>query len=145
MAIRLLVAVTVGIATLSLLVPLPENVADSDTEEVTVEPSESQVTLDAGETNMTVTAMTTAGKPVENATIVVRGHSLLVADDPQTFETGRDSHRVTLHLTTDGSGNLDVGFRETQHRGTISFDVVPPDETGYVDDRSNPAVTVLAP
>ena len=49
MAIRLLVAVTVGIATLSLLVPLPENVADSDTEEVTVEPSESQVTLDAGE------------------------------------------------------------------------------------------------
>jgi hypothetical protein len=139
MPIRLLVAITVGIATFSLLVPLPDDVADAKTTEVTVDPDPAE--LQPG-TNVTVAVVTAAGEPVEDATVVVRSRSLPVENDPLTFQTGPDSHTVTLRVTHGVSGDVPVDFRQTQRRGTINFDVVAPTDD-YVDDRGNPEVTVI--
>lgn len=139
MPIRLLVAITVGIATFSLLVPLSDDVADAETTEVTVEPEPAQIQPG---TNVTIAVVTADGEPVEDATVVVRGRSLPVENDPLTFRTGPNSHTVTLRVTRGASGDVPVDFRQTQRRGTINFDVVAPTDA-YVDDRGNPEVTVI--
>lgn len=139
MPVRLLVAITVGAAAFSLLLPLPSTVADAGTTEVTVEPDRTQ--LQPGR-NVTIAVVTAEGKPVEDSTVVVRGRSLPVKPDPLTVETGPNSHRATLRVAENRSGDLVVGFRPTQRRGTISFEVVSPGE-GYADDRANPEVTVV--
>lgn len=141
MPIRLLIAITVGIATFSLLVPLPDDVAKAQSTELTVAPDRTQIQPG---TNVTIAVVTADGEPVEDATVVVRGRSLPVKDAPLTVETGSDSHTVTLAVTSESVGDVVVGFRPTQRRGTISFNVVSTDE-GYRDDRTNPEVTVIDP
>jgi hypothetical protein len=139
MPIRLLVAITIGIATFSLLVPLSDDVAESEATEVTVEPNPARI---QPETNVTLAVVTADSEPVEDATVVVRGRSLPVEDGPLTFQTGPDSHTVSLRIARDASADVPVDFRQTQRRGTVSFDVVVPTDA-YVDDRANPEVTVI--
>jgi len=139
MPIRLLVAITIGVATVSLLVPLPTDVAEAERTEVTVEPD--PVQIQPG-TNVTLAVVTVDGKPVKDATVVVRGRSLPVEDGPRSFQTGPDSHTVTLQVTRDRSGDVPIDFRQTQRRGTISLEVVVP-TGGHADERANPEVTVI--
>jgi len=140
MPIRLLVAIAVGAAALSLLMPLPKDVAAADTTEVTVRPAPAH--LQPGG-NVTLAVLTAEGDPVEDVTLVVRGRSLAVKNGPLRLETGPDSHTVSFRVGLDRSNGLVPGFRPTQNRGTLSVDVLAPGE-GYVDQRPNPQITVVA-
>lgn len=140
MPIRLLVAIVVGAAALSLLLPLPEDVAAADDEEVTVRPSPAQLQPGA---NVTLAVLTEDGDPVKDTTVVVRGRSLAVKNGPLRLETGPDSHTVSFRVGLDRSGGLVPGFRPTQNRGTLTVEVLAPGE-GYVDERPNPQITVVA-
>jgi len=138
MPVRLLVAVTVGVAAVTLLLPLPQDVADEEAAELTVEPEQTQIRL--GE-NVTVAVVTESGRPVEDATLLVRGRSLRVPGEPYTVETGEHSNTVTLQIGT----TIPAAFRPTQRRGTIAFEVLLDGSASYTDDRTNPEVTVIAP
>jgi hypothetical protein len=142
MPIRLLVAVTVGIAAFALLVPMAERVERAEQTELTVESEPRLLTVEPGEsTAVQINAVTTDGAPVKGATIVVSGRSLIVEDGPLVFEAGQQSS-VTVDIGTGSAADVSVSFRPTQNRGTIRVRVVPPPESTFADELANPEVTV---
>jgi hypothetical protein len=142
MPIRLLVAVTVGVAAFSLLVPMAENVEQAQQTELTAEPAPRQITVESDESStVRVDVVTTDGVPVEGAKLVVSGRSLLVEDGPIVFTTG-DASSVTIDIGTSSAADVPVSFRPTQKRGTVRLGVVPPSESAFADELANPEVTV---
>lgn len=141
MPIRLVVAVTVGVAAMSLLLPMADSIEASEEPEVTVQPQTRQFALGTGESqSVRLAVVTEDGEPVEDATVVVSGQSLPVDDGPAVFRTGEDSNRVTITVGRGPEADVPVSFRPTQTRGTLTLDIVPP--SGYTDERRNPEVTV---
>lgn len=144
MPIRLVVAVAVGAAAMSLLLPMADTVADTDEPELTVEPQPRQFVLGPEESRtVRLAVVTESGEPVEDAVVVISGRSLPVEDGPAVFRTGRDSNSVTATIGTTAESAVPVSFRRTQTRGTLTVDVVPP--RGYADERENPEITVRGP
>lgn len=142
MPIRLLVAVTVGIAAFGLLVPMAESVERAEETELTVESEPRQLTVESdGASTVRTDIVTTEGVPVEGATLVVSGRSLDIEDGPVTFETGSGGS-VAFDVGTGSAADVPVSFRPTQRRGTIQLRVVPPPTSEYVDDLRNPALTI---
>lgn len=142
MPIRLLVAVTVGIAAFSLLVPMAESVKQAERTELTVESEPRQLTVESGGTStVRIDIVTTEGAPVEGARLVVSGRSLGVTDGPLTFETDEDGS-VVFAVGPSSTADVAVSFRPTQRRGTIRLQVVPPPTSEYVDELPNPELTV---
>lgn len=142
MPIRLLVAVTVGIAAFGLLVPMADSVEQAERTELTVESEPRQLTVESGERSTArVDIVTTDGQPVEGATLLVSGRSLAVDGGPVVFETD-ESSTVAFDIGTDPSADVPVSFRSEQTHGTIRLRVVAPPNSEYVDDLSNPELTI---
>lgn len=143
MPIRLVVAITVGTAAMSLLFPMLDGVEETDRPTVTVEPDRSQIVLEPDSTQrVTVAVLTADGKPVEGSTIVLSSGSAPLVDGPHTFESGSDSNRVTVTVGESQAADLTVDFRTTQNRGTIEIDVVPPSDGEYREQTEQPELTV---
>jgi hypothetical protein len=143
MPIRLVVAITVGTAAMSLLVPMLDGVEETDRSMVTVEPDRSQVVLEPGSSrDITVDVVTTDGKPVEGSTVVLSSGSAPLEYGPHTFESGPDSHSVTVTVGESSAADLTVDFRTTQARGTIEIGVVPPARGEYDEWSEHPEITV---
>ena len=141
MPIRLIVAVAVGAAAMSLLLPLAETIEASEEPELTVEPEPRQFALEAEESqSVRLDVVTEEGEPVDGAAVVVSGRSLPVDDGPAVFRTGHDSNTVTFTVGRGPDAAVPVSFRPTQTRGTLTLEVVPP--SGYADERNNPELTV---
>ena len=142
MPIRLLVAVTVGIAAFGLLVPMADSVEQAEQTELTVEPDPRQVVVESGDAaTVRLDTVTTEGEPVEGARLVVSGRSLTVEDGPLTFDTGSTSS-LTVEIGTSSDADVPVDFRPTQNRGTLTLRVVPPPNSEYEDELANPELTV---
>lgn len=142
MPVRLLVAVTVGIAAFALLVPMAESVEQVERTELTVEPEPRPLTVERDEpTSVRVDIITTDGEPVEGATLVVSGRSLAIEDGPLTFEADGGGS-VTFDVGLDSTADVPVTFRATQNRGTLRLRVVGPPSDEHVDNLSNPDLTV---
>jgi hypothetical protein len=142
MPIRLVVAVTVGIAAFSLLVPMAERVERTEQTEVTVESQPRQLTVEPGNASTArIDVVTTDDQPIAGATLVVSGRSAIIEGGPLVFETG-DRHTLTLDIGFSSAADIAVAFRPTQERGTISVQVVPPSNSAYTDDLVNPEITI---
>ncbi|WP_436901829.1 DUF7382 domain-containing protein [Halovenus halobia] len=143
MPIRLVVAVTVGIAAFSLLVPMADSVEQADRTELTVEPEPRQVLVESADESATVRVdvVTTDGAPVAGATVLVSGRSLPVDDGPIPIEAGADGY-AEFTVGTDPTANVTVSFRSRQHRGTLQLHVRPPPSSEYRDNLDNPGLTV---
>lgn len=142
MPIRLVVAVTVGLAAFSLLVPMADSVDRADRTEVTVEPEPRQVLVPAmGVTTVRVDVVTVEGAPVSGGTVVVSGQSLPVENGPIPLEANSDGV-VEFTVGTEPTADVTVAFRPRQHRGTLRFDVRPPPTDKYSDSLDNPEMTV---
>lgn len=144
MPIRLVVAITVGTAAMSLLVPMLDTVEETKQTAVTVEPDSQQVVLDP-ETemaNVTIAVISGAGEPIPDSTVIVSERSLPLADGPQTFETGPDSHEITVSVGDTTRADVPVTFRKTQQRGTIELDVHPPSSGDFTVRSDHPELTV---
>lgn len=142
MPIRLVVAVTVGLAAFSLLVPMADSVDRADRTEVTVEPEPRQVLVPAtGVTTVRVDVVTVEGAPISGGTVVVFGQSLPVENGPIPLEATSDGV-VEFTVGTEPTADVTVAFRPRQHRGTLRFDVRPPPTGKYSDSLDNPGMTV---
>jgi hypothetical protein len=129
--IRLVIALVVGVASLSVMMSMLSGVGGLAVHEVDARPTPAVVT--AGDASVTVRVVDDAGEPVENATVVLTGASANL-DGVVTGETGEDG-RVELHVSTSLAAN--------REQGTVEIQVKPPAGGGYVDDRENEVLLVV--
>ncbi|MFC6836667.1 DUF7382 domain-containing protein [Halomarina ordinaria] len=129
--IRLVVALVVGVATLSIMMNMLSGVNGLAVTELDTEPRPEVVS--PGPSDVDVRVVTADGEPVADATVVARAGSASL-DGVETARTGTDGI-ATLSLAPELGPN--------QADGTVTFDVKPPAGSEYVDRRENTAVLVI--
>ncbi|MFC6725202.1 carboxypeptidase regulatory-like domain-containing protein [Halobium palmae] len=130
--IRLVIALVVGVASLSVMMNMISGIQGLAVTELDARPSPEVVT--PGSHELDVTVVGADGDPVSDATVVVKGGTA----DLDGVETA----------TTDESGTATVavspGLRPNQEEGTLVIDVKPPAGSQYADERGNTKVLVVA-
>ena len=129
--IRLVIALVVGVACLSVMMSTISGMETLQVTEVDVEP-EPEVTA-PGPQNVTVTVVDPDGGPVAGATVVA------------TSGTATLSGVATAETNARGNAtfSLSPSLGPNQREGTVTFDVKPPAGSNYRDDRSNTALLVV--
>jgi len=141
--IRLVIALVVGVAALSLMMSMLSTFDNFGETEVTTEYDENLVTANGGSyESVTISVVTADGDPVENADLLVRSGSLTLENGPIDLTTGEGSNTATLSFGG-GQDQASLDFRADQKRGTLDVEVHPPSDSDYTDDKSNPEVTVV--
>jgi len=129
--IRLVIALVVGVASLSVMMSTISGVSTMTVSELDVDPSAEVVGPDATDLNLTV--VDPEGQPVSGATVVVTG--------------GTASLDSTVTATTGPRGNASVtvepSLGQNQQEGTLTVDVKPPASGGYSDRRENTRILVV--
>ncbi|PSQ43470.1 Ig domain-containing protein group 1 domain-containing protein [Halobacteriales archaeon SW_7_68_16] len=129
--IRLVIALVVGVATLSVMMNMLAGIEGLAVTEVDARPVPDVTT--PGDGNVTVTVVGPNGQPVADATVVVRG------------DTARLDGIATAR--TDGGGNATLSLSPTlgpnQASGTLDVSIKPPAGGEYVDERENTAILVV--
>jgi hypothetical protein len=129
--VRLVIALVVGVASLSVMMNMLAGVGGLAVHEVDARPTPAVVA--EGESSVTVRVVDDAGEPVENATVVLTSGSADL-DGVVTGRTGEDG-RVSVSVSTSLAANRD--------QGTVEVTVKPPASGGYVDDRENEMLLVV--
>ena len=128
--IRLVIALVVGVACLSVMMSVLGGVDDFGSTELDTQP-EPEI-IEPGTEEVNVTVVDPDGDTIEGATVVAQGETA----DLSSIETAE----------TDADGNatleLDVSLGPNQDEGTISLDIRPP-EGDYVDEQENTGILVL--
>ena len=129
--IRLVIALVVGVASLSVMMNMLSGIQGLAVTELDVRPSPEVVT--PGETTLALQVVGADGETVSGATVVVKGESARL-DGVSTARTGPD-----------GSANVTVApsLDENREEGTLVVDVKPPAGGGYTDRRGNTKVLVV--
>ncbi|ELZ30043.1 hypothetical protein C474_11795 [Halogeometricum pallidum JCM 14848] len=130
--IRLVVALVVGVATMSVMLNMLSGVQGLAVTELDVKPSPDVVT--PGEREISLVVVDSDGDSVEGATVVVKGGTADL-DGIATERTG-----------SDGSATVTVSpsLRPNQEDGTVVIDVKPPAGGQFVDRRANTRILVVA-
>jgi hypothetical protein len=130
--IRLVIALVVGVASLSVMMSMLSSISGLAVTELDVQPEPEVV--EPGNHTVAVQVVDPDGRAVADATVVARGGS------------ARLDGVVTA--TTDENGtaelNLSPHLAANQRDGTVEFDVKPPAGSEYADDRENTAMLVVA-
>jgi hypothetical protein len=128
--IRLVIAVVVGIAALSVMMSTISGLGSLGVDEVDVEPEPD--VIEQGSTDLSVAVVDHEGKPVANATVIARSG------------TARLDELTTARTDYDGTATLSIepSLRPNQREGTVELDVKPPSGS-YADRRSNTPILVV--
>lgn len=130
--IRLVVALVVGVASLSVMMSMLSSISGLAVTELDVRPEPEVV--EPGAHTVEVTVVDPDGRGVAGATVVARGGSARL-DGVATATTGENG---TAEL------ELSPGLAANQRDGTVEFGVKPPAGSEYADDRENTALLVVA-
>jgi len=129
--IRLVIALVVGVASLSVMMSTISGVSTLTVSELDVDPSVEVVGQKS--TQLTLTVVDPEGQSVSGATVVVSGGTASL-DGVATATTGPDGNAtVTIDPTLD----------RNQKEGTVTIDVKPPASGGYSDRRENTQILVV--
>ncbi|WP_302082685.1 DUF7382 domain-containing protein [Salinibaculum rarum] len=128
--IRLVIALVVGVASLSVMMTMISGLGSLGVSELDVRPEPEVVSPDVD--NVTVTVVDANGDPVSNATVIAKGDSADLAD-VETAKTRADGTATV---------SLDPRLGPNQVEGTVTFDVKPP-SGDYADRRENTELLVL--
>jgi hypothetical protein len=128
--IRLVIALVVGVASLSVMMNTISGLGSLGVSELDVRPEPEIV--EPGPTDVTVTVVDPEGEPVANATVIAKSGDARI-DGLSTAETG---YNGTASL------NLNPRLGPNQPEGTVEFDVKPPGGE-YDDRRENTALLVV--
>ncbi|MCT9095323.1 carboxypeptidase-like regulatory domain-containing protein [Haloarchaeobius sp. HME9146] len=129
--IRLVIALVVGVASLSVMMNMISGIGALTVTEVDAQPSPDVVT--PGEQAVTITVVDTNGDPVAGATVVVKGETAKL-DGIRTAKTGAE-----------GQATLDIAptLGPNQEEGTLEIDIKPPAGSEYADQRANTVILVI--
>ena len=128
--IRLVIALVIGVACLSVMMTTISGLGSLGVSEVDVRP-ESDV-VPPGVENVTVSVVDANGDPVSNATVIAKSGSAKLSGI-QTAETGVNGTATMA---------LDPTLGPNQAEGTVTFDVKPPGGN-YADRRGNTELLVV--
>lgn len=130
--IRLVIALVVGVASLSVMMNMLGGLQGLSVTELDVRPSPEVVT--PGEQTIEMTVVGADGTPVSDATVIVRSGTA----DIDGVKTAK----------TDGDGTASVGVDPSlgpnREDGTLTVGVKPPAGSEFVDERGNTNVLVVA-
>ncbi len=128
--IRLVIALVVGVACLSVMMAVIDGMDTFESTELETQPEPEIIPPE--QTDVTVTVVDSDGNTVAGATVIAEGETAMVPN-LATAETGADGN-ATL--------SLDPTLPENRDRGEISLDIRPP-EGEYTDDRENTGILVI--
>ncbi|MFC6826790.1 DUF7382 domain-containing protein [Halopelagius fulvigenes] len=129
--IRLVIALVVGVATMSVMLNMLSGVQGLAVSELDVKPDPDVVT--PGEQELDLLVVDADGDPVEGATVVVKDGTA----DIDGVKTGKSGANGTATVT------VSPDVRANQESGTLVVDVKPPAGSQFVDRRENTAVLVV--
>ena len=131
--IRLVIALVVGIASLSVMMSVIGGFDGLGSTELDTNPQPEIV--QAGETvGIEVEVVDPGGDPVRNATVVATGDSAQL-DGIRTADTDENGTAAFENVTPE--------LQPNQDRGTIELSIRPPSDGDYTDDRENTGVLVI--
>lgn len=129
--IRLVIALVVGVATMSVMLNMLSGVQGLAVSELDVKPDPDVVT--PGEAELDLLVVDPDGDPVEGATVIVKDGTADI-DGVKTGTSGADG-TATVTVSPD--------IRANQEDGTLVVDVKPPAGSQFVDRRENAAILVV--
>jgi len=136
--IRLIIAVVVGVAALSIMMSMLGGIDDMFGQtEATVELDNAVV--DEGNA-VKLSAITEEGEAINDATIIVRSGTLNI-DSPHDAHTGENDNTIEINIGPDK--DVDPDWRSNQDIGTLEIHVVPPSDGNFEDGQKNPEITVI--
>ncbi len=128
--IRLVIALVVGIASLSVMMNTISGLGSLGVTELDVQPEPEIVS--PGNASIDVTVVDPEGTPIANATVIAKSGTARLSD--VTTATTDDSGVATV--------GIDPALGPNQAEGTVTLDVKPPDGS-YADRRSNTDILVV--
>jgi hypothetical protein len=132
--IRLVIALVVGVACLSVMMSTLGGIQTLGVTELDVQPEPEVVYTNHSESTVAVSVVGPEGDRVSNATVVATG--------------GTANLESVRTATTNGSGvatfTLSPTLGPNQDEGTVELSVKPPAGSQYADEREHTAVLVLA-
>jgi len=130
--IRLVIALVVGVASLSVMMSTISGLDTLGVSELDVQPE--QEVVEPGNHSIDVRVVDPEGEPVTTATVVAKGGTAKL-DDVSTVTTGED-----------GTGTLSLNptLGPNQAEGTITLDIKPPASGQYSDRRENTKILVVS-
>jgi len=138
--IRLIIAVVVGVAALSIMMSMLGGIDDMFGQtEATAELDNAVV--DEGDT-VELAAITEEGEAINDATIIVRSGTLNI-ESPQDEYTGENDNTVEVSIDPDTDDGVNPDWRSNQDIGTLEIHVVPPSDGNFEDGQKNPEITVI--
>jgi len=129
--VRLVIALVVGVASLSVMLSMIGGIEALAVEELDVRP-EPEVTT-TGEQELSITVVGADGTPVADATVVIRSGTATI-DGVATGSTGADG-TATVEVAPELGPN--------QPDGTLTIDVKPPAGSDYTDEMENTRILVV--
>jgi hypothetical protein len=129
--IRLVIALVVGVASLSVMMSMLSSISGLAVTELDVQPDPEVVT--PGDHTVEMTVVGPDGQAIADATVVARGGSARL--DGVTTATTDENGTATLVLSPE--------LRSNQRDGTVEFDIKPPAGSQYADKRQNTALLVV--
>jgi hypothetical protein len=129
--IRLVIALVVGVASLSVMLNMLSGLSALGVSEVDVHPQPEVV--GPAPSNVSVRVVGPEGERVRNATVIARSGTARL----QQVHTARTDQNGTVTFA------LDPKLGPNQPDGTVTFTVKPPAEGQYVDRRDNTEVLVV--
>ena len=140
--IRLIIAVVVGVAALSIMMSMLGGIDDMFGQtEATVELDNAVV--DEGN-NVKLAAITEEGEAINDATIIIRSGTLNI-ESPYDEHTGENDNTIKVNIGSQSSNSNGVSpdWRSNQDIGTLEIHVVPPSDGNFEDGQKNPEITVI--
>lgn len=129
--IRLVIALVVGVASLSVMMSMLSGIHGLAVTEVDAQPDPDVVT--PGSQTIDIQVVDANGDPVSEATVVVRGKTANL-DGVRTATTNED-----------GVAAIDIApeLGSNQDSGTLTIDIKPPAGSEFADERANTEILVV--
>jgi hypothetical protein len=148
--IRLVIALVVGVAALSMMMTILDGVGQVGQTELHYE-SEDSLTFTAAETvNPTLQIRDEEGNGVTGAEVIISSGTAQL-DTPQQFTASGGSgggsggtpsgagHEISISIS---AGNVEL--RQGQDIGTLEVTIIPPGDSNYADNEANRKIRILA-
>ncbi|WP_158055348.1 DUF7382 domain-containing protein [Halorussus halophilus] len=129
--IRLVIALVVGVASLSVMMNMLSGVSGLTVTELDAKPTPDVIS--PGHQSIEIAVLDPDGSPVSDATVVVKSGTARI-DGVETATTGTDG-KATISVSSSLGAN--------QQEGTLEVSIKPPAGSEYADERENTAILVI--
>ncbi|WP_229111243.1 DUF7382 domain-containing protein [Halapricum desulfuricans] len=138
--IRLVIAIVVGVAALSVMMTIIDDVGTVGEEELSANPNE-EVLSNNIKYPIDITVTDEDGQGIPNATVYLQSGTANLDKSDTTFtETDYNGSTNTLNINP----KTDIDWRPGQESGEIEIHIKPPGDGNYKDDQID-KITVLNP